>query len=296
MVVNKKRGIKGLKKAEDPSCGATICGTRAVERWVDQGIVIDTSMKYDEAIQGCCDDCYFIAALSSAAWCAPQELSIYPTYYFSGVKTTLKTRNRPVDADGKPIFAQIPPSGEIWALLYEVAYAKWRGGNVSDQPDIGSSIGGGINGGGSGFQALKEITGWTRPANAEFTESQTTDQIWDKIQWVNQSIQLGRYDTYRTQYPSFAETKSTLSGITGIYRDHTYSLLGKISDRTTGAKYIVLRNPLAGQAPQPNADTLQVGHLNFFGVILDPMIKKGAFAIEIGKFKEYFARYGSVTP
>ncbi len=180
MVVNEKCRIKSLKKAEDPRCGATICGTRAVAGWVDQGIVIDTSMKYDEAIQGCCDDCYFIAALSSVAWCAPQELSIYPKYYFNGVETTLKTRNRPVDADGKPIFAQIPPSGEIWALLYEVAYAKWRGGNVFDQPDIGSSIRA-ASMVGDRVPGAEGDNGMDEACPVQSSRKPNDDRIWDKM-------------------------------------------------------------------------------------------------------------------
>lgn len=269
-------------------CGANLCDRNpAAAAWAVPGNIRGT-MNYNEAIQGCCNDCYFIAALSSVAWAAPAELDLWNTYYFSGQQVTLGHEEVPVDAAGKPVFAQLPPSSERWAMLYEVAYAKWRNNAHPDKPDIAATIGAG----GSGFQALKEITGYQYPANAFLTDDPVTvDTIWGNIATGGLYLK-GTYETYKTLYPSFAETRAALGSITGIYSSHTYSLFGKVKDKTTGKRYIVLRNPYAGQKPEPTSDVIAPG-ISFFGVALSATTD-GVFALELSKFKQYFGKYGSV--
>jgi hypothetical protein len=282
-----KRILKsGELRSEEPGkCGANLLPPRPVASWRDLGNPVIGNMFWNEAIQGSTNDCYFISALSSVAWVNPALLSLYGTYYFSGQATVLNTQNTPVDSSNIPIFAQLPQSGEIWAPLYEVAYAKWRSGNVNNTPDIPTTIGTG----GSGFQALKEITGRQNPANAEDPSIQTIDDIWARIE-TGAMVPSGNYQCYKTSNPAFAETKGGLGQITGIYSNHTYSLFGKIN--VAGRKYIVLRNPYAHQIPEPDASVIRPA-LNFFGVNL-AATGDGVFALEIERFKDYFTRYGSV--
>jgi hypothetical protein len=275
------------RSVESEKCGANLFPVRPVVSWRDLGNPVIGNMFWSEAIQGCTNDCYFISALSSIAWVNPALLSLYGSYYFSGQATALNTQNTPVDTNNRPIFAQIPQSGEIWAPLYEVAYAKWRSGNVNNTPDIPATIGNG----GSGFQALKEITGRQNPANAEDPSNQTTADIWGKIE-TGAMLPIGNYQCYKTLNPSFAETKAGLGVITGIYSNHTYSLFGKINIANTGKKYIVLRNPYAHQIPEPDASVIRPA-VNFFGVNLAAS-GDGVFALEIERFKDYFTKYGSV--
>ena len=294
VIIMAVKTIPNFRKAaseNSDTCGANLCdqSPKATE-WKDLGKdPVIVSMLYNEAIQGCCNDCYFIAALSSVAWAAPQELDLYTTYYFNGVKVELDSKKLPV-ANNTVLYADIPTSGEIWAPLYEKAYAKWRSGNTSNEPDIPSSIGGG----GSGFQALKEITGYTNPTNAFDTTDETTDTIWTNIVDGGKIIKGGIYETYKTKYPSFAETRSTDFNKTGIYKDHTYSLLGKVKDTSTGKRYFVLRNPYANKRPEPNENVIKPA-ISFFGINLSADAD-GVFALDIVKFKEYFKKYGSVKP
>jgi len=286
--------VSGRKQFKTPAgesrCGANLCdATGNYTSWSDLGSP-GAVMTFNEAIQGCCNDCYFIAALSSVAWAVPSELDPWGTYYFNGQKVTLNHQEVPVNA-GKPVYAQQPSSGDIWAMLYEVAYAKWRSGNTNDKPNIAGTIGNG----GSGFDALKEITGYQYPANAEDPSGQTTATIWGNIltgSVVKRSYGGVTYDTYKTKYPSFAETKDNLAQITGIYKSHTYSLFGKIQDGNTKKQYIVLRNPYANLKPEPTGDIIKPA-ISFFGINLSAT-NDGVFALEISKFKDYFAKYGSV--
>jgi hypothetical protein len=286
--------MKNLKtpkaKFHSEVCGANLCGLNPqVRAWKDLGNPI--SMTFNEAIQGCCNDCYFIAALSSVAWAANGELDFWDTYYFNGQKTTLPHQEVPVDINNNPVYARLPSSGDTWAMLYEVAYAKWKSDNATNYPDIAGKIGQG----GSGFEAMKEITGYQYPAQAYDTQNQSTDTIWGNISTgavITKEYNGIKYDTYKTTNPSFAETKAEFTEITGIYKGHTYSLFGKIEDKSTKKKYIVLRNPYASQKPEPTADTIKPV-ISFFGVNLST-VNDGVFAFEISKFKNYFAKYGSV--
>ncbi|KUG15833.1 hypothetical protein ASZ90_014501 [hydrocarbon metagenome] len=293
VIIMAVKTIPNFRKAaseNSDTCGANLCdqSPKATE-WKDLGKdPVIVSMIYNEAIQGCCNDCYFIAALSSVAWAAPQELDLYNAYYFNGVKVELDSKKLPV-ANNTVVYADIPTSGEIWAPLYEKAYAKWRSGNTSNEPDIPSSIGGG----GSGFQALKEITGYTNPANAFDTTNESIDTIWQNIQTGAKQMR-GIYETYKTTYPSFAETRSTDIQKAGIYKSHTYSLFGKVKDTSTGKRYLILRNPYANKKPEPVENVIKPA-ISFFGINLSA-VADGVFALDIEKFKEYFLKYGSVKP
>lgn len=260
----------------------------AVARWIDLGQPVIGNMFFTEAIQGQTDDCYFIAALSSVAWARPDRLRLYNEYYFNGQRTTLADQCTPVDANNNPIFARRPPSGEIWALLYEVAYAKWRSGNVNNRPNIAATIGNG----GSGFRALKEVTGWQNPPNPYEPANQTTDQIWNSIA-TGAPVITGNYQCYKTSNPSFADTRDDVPGGVGIVSNHTYSLFGKINVTNTGTRYIVLRNPHGPLVAEPNVGVIQP-NINFFGANL-AQVADGVFAIEIERFRQYVLEYGSVV-
>ena len=120
---------------------------------------IEDEVIYDP-IQGNVADCYFMAPLGSCAWNSTfTGIPIKPgnntaasftipfwsydraqplntaTVFTSTPKTV--SNALPLGTDGKPIYAQITPSNEIWAAIYEKAFAVFAGCTITNgNPDI----------------------------------------------------------------------------------------------------------------------------------------------------------------
>ncbi|MDD1705633.1 MAG: C2 family cysteine protease [Methanoregulaceae archaeon] len=209
-----------------------------VDEWKDIGKpVYDnyTVRSYENPIQGCVNDCYFIAALVSVAWAANSKLNTHPNYRFYNVNNhawdpafSMTSLTLAVDnVAGAPnlVYAR-SGSGYIWPCLYEKAYAKWKDGAHSDNPDIKALLGGG----GSGLHALLEICGgsWDN-GRKTFTNLTTNPGV----------IPLVPGST-KTQYPTIAKTRDVSGLPGGLIRNHTYSVLRKLPDKYE------LRNPCGG--------------------------------------------------
>ncbi len=265
---------------EYPVSHACPCSPRALAGWASMGSYKGPSFLYNEPVQGCCGDCYFVAALSSVAWAAPAQLNNYPTITFRNPATglnssvTLATDTLPVDTANALIYAR-SSSGKTWPMLYEKAFARWKNcsliGGDPDHPDI-SQISGG-----AGIFGLMSVS---RYANkAEFLTS--ANNILTSIQKIA---------TGKTKYPSVAWTHNLVNPPAGILNDHTYSILGFYNNN------VVLRNPVTALA-EP-ADSIKAGVWNASpGVSINLAIANdGIFALSAADFNRYFYGFGYVNP
>ncbi|MFP4106450.1 MAG: C2 family cysteine protease [Phycisphaerae bacterium] len=99
------------------------------EVWVD-------GAQYDDVIQGCVGDCYFLATLSSLADANQMSLrqmitplgdGTYAVRFFdSGNEVYLRIDGDLPTYNGSIAYAQLTPDGETWVALAEKAYAHFR--------------------------------------------------------------------------------------------------------------------------------------------------------------------------
>jgi hypothetical protein len=193
----------------------TICtiDNRVATKWITTGMPVSSgTMSYTEPIQGCVNDCFFLAALASVAWAAPAKLNNFPNYQFynpaAGWNSLQTGSQLAVDAGNNLVYARTS-SGYIWPCLYEKAYAKWKSGQ--EQPDIKTVLAGG-----NPLTALQNICGGTLKQK-----------------------QLSFLRTGKTIYPTVAFTKHTPAN-GALAPDHSYTVT-----RQSGTGYEV-RNPCGG--------------------------------------------------
>jgi hypothetical protein len=243
-----------------------------------------------EPAQGSADDCWLIAALSSVAWAAGARLrgkaaiTIYnpktgasTNYNFTANPLTEKI---PVNG-GNVIFARTDPLGDSWPALYEKAYAIWKSGQVIDTPNIGAI------GMGDGISALKSITGYlhTNPAGDIAAANVNFNAATPGLSSPPVNAQG------KTLYPTVAWTTAKEGLPAGIYQNHSYSFFGFYA--TGGKTYVILRNPYGSQFPVFNGGYGLAGVWNMINLAGMP---PGAFAMEIGAFKNNFYAVNYVMP
>jgi hypothetical protein len=274
----------GKEKSSDaeeyPVSFACPCNPRALASWISLGSYKGPSYLYNEPVQGCCGDCYFVAALSSVAWAAPGQLNNYPTITFRDPATglnssvTLTSDNLPVDAANALIYAR-SSSGKTWPMVYEKAFATWKKcsliGDDPDHPDIS------LISGGAGIHGLISVSRYAR--KAEFSTAAN-----------NILTSIPKNPAGKTLYPSVAWTHDLISPPTGILNDHTYSILGFYLNN------VVLRNPVTSMAEPGEA--VKNGIWNAApGVSINLTIANdGIFALSTADFNKYFYGFGYVNP
>jgi hypothetical protein len=254
-------------------------------------------MDLKECLQGCVDDCHFIAALAAVAWAAQAQLSTNPLNYIfyktnppkGNIPINLATQNVPAYRAGPylgtPIFAG-STTGETWPSLYEKAYAKFLGlGSVDGDPDH-INIGG--IGPGSGTTAVINITRWQyyREWNVAATD----------IAALNNAVNIS--PTGKTLYPMVASTENRDGLIAGIYKKHCYAFLGFCNNN----QYVVLKNPYGGllarvgKNVEPNQGVwIPPAGTPAWNTINLSDVTDGIFALDIPTFKANFLTLSRVT-
>jgi hypothetical protein len=222
---------------------------------------------FNDPVQGALSDCYFMAALSSLAF-ASSTKSIFPkiagspfniTFYdnFSsdanGVSkatnsSTVKVTNDhfPLQSNGNLVFARSNTKEEIWPAIYEKAYAEWKSGGTTTEPDYSKMCQG------NPITALANLTNLKFSTASVFetkTFATTPAAIYDTIAMACNIAPIIHPNDRATRLPVVAFTyDSSLLGYSNatIVRNHSYSVLGVQKSGTD--RYIVLRNPW-GQVP-----------------------------------------------
>lgn len=183
----------------------------------------------DDVRQGALDDCFFVASVAALAWAQPERLSeaIVPrpdgaydvTLFSRGQRVTVT-----VDAvlpmhRGAPAYLAPGQPGELWGMLFEKAYARWRGSYR-------------VLEGGQPGRVLRVVSGletetWAADADARRLFSRLSNALAARSAIV-------------------AATKG--QGLTlGLVPNHAYTVLA--TGVHLGEPVVVLRNPWGGREP-----------------------------------------------
>lgn len=283
-------------------------------QWVDDGNFFTDAVQFTDPIQGSLADCYFIAALASVAWANPLLISQRPapkgqagkfsdstaadaiSFFDSGGRHDVSATELLPQVNGSWIYARADDTKELWPGVYEKAFAMWKTGTTSEQPDMtkinyGDTVRAGVsltNGSGSYFPTSDVIT---LPFGLGSFDLVSADQIWQTVR----AHSLG----CRTFHPMMAWTPGKAPagldyGSAHIVLNHAYSILGW--DYQNGTEYIVLRNPWGWYEATLNvlAGTWTAYDVTFWRST--PLSSAGVFAISAETFKQYYQGFGVVVP
>jgi hypothetical protein len=288
---------------------------------------------YDDPMQGCLADCYFLSAVASIVWTSPGLISssdgIVGYWYkkslspptlarkvFGNAQTGTTQKIR-LGTTKEFKYACASRKDEVWMSYYEKAYAVFREwiknnmtpatGVLPDAPDMG------ILNYGDPLEALFELTGkkyygGQDPANQTYWSQLITNRgIWSTYQTLidKNNILASGLPSKRTINPTIAWTfpSGWDNGQELItYKDdiipanHTFSILG--IHQQDGNNYIVLRNPYGPSwcgDPKQNSNLLVTGNFAVVDrVVINLDANDGIFGILDSAFGQYFEGFGWV--
>ncbi len=319
LFVNTTKNQQVMTGGGDPTpCYPYPCPTGTCSTIVNGKYMI-SSNAFNDPIQGCLPDCYFIAAISALAWMAklPSYTSPAYTYTFYSIPplggapnptpSIQMTGQLPLDSNGQPIHARSntwsPAAAEIWPGVYEKAYAAWAyrqsSGTTSDCPPYSSICSG------NPISTLSNITGRT---GYEFkTKDLKNDPIaiFNKIRDVACAATIAQ--DRKTKYPTVAYTYQTTPASGSSYSDdtivanHSYSVLGirEVKDALGSViqRHIILRNPFGQKnhdpANLPSTDVVTTG--SWLGAISLADLTDGIFALSADRFASHFEGFGWIV-
>lgn len=206
--------------------------------------------KFDDVKQGSIGDCYLPSAAASLAFARPGLMQDIIKQNDDGSYTvTFKERNGwggefkdkkiTVDGDlysrswGGPLYGSSNGTTqtdkmEMWWPVFEKAYAQWKGSyNV-------------IGDGGRSGNVFREVMG--RNTDDMNISGNSPSKVWNKVKHAIDNklpISAGTH----------GDDDSALYTNTGVYADHSYSVLGYKEEN--GDKFVKLRNPWGESEPQP---------------------------------------------
>ena len=201
-----------------------------------QGDLTVNGFGMDDALQGQVGDCYFIAALASVAKSHPELLEkaikknsdgTFTVTFFENKKGKQTPVQITVDGTlagrrGRLEYAAARNERELWPMIFEKAYAAWKGG--FDAIEAGMSA--------TAFQA---ITG-AKPDFFAVTSDSKQAELWKNLKKVTSEGGV-----------AVAISKPSDPSEQGIVADHAYSLLGV--EEKNGQKFVQLRNPWGEREP-----------------------------------------------
>ncbi|HVY60543.1 MAG TPA: C2 family cysteine protease [Planctomycetota bacterium] len=206
---------------------------------------------FEDVRQGAIGDCYFPATFAAIAEMKPDAIkdmikqnpdgTFTVRFYKNGNKS--QPQNVTVDGDLYTRYSGTPLYGttfgndnstknlEMWFPIIEKAYAAWKG----SYDKIG-------NGGNPGTLMAETLGGWGNDfdlpgANASRVFSQIKDGATKKLPMAA---------------VTFGDSKKALYTDTGIYPDHTYTILG--TKEKDGKQFVTLRNPWGESEPGFGSD------------------------------------------
>lgn len=286
---------------------------------------IEDEVIYDP-IQGNVADCYFMASLGSCAWnttLTVPQIPIRPadntaasftipfwsynkalplttaTVFVPAAKTV--SNALPLGSNGLPLYAQLTPSNEIWAAIYEKAFAVFAGCTIIDgnpviselatkgKPSDALSVLVNLTKKKFSFTAgpLPQTACTTNPPSYTFNGQTYADYFEIIKTGCNPNAAASLQLSGKTKYPMVAWTYDSESyspwNTQGLrYRypttnldrmllaKHTYSILGYYIS-AAGSKYIVLRDPLGGLGATPQTDSFIKTYLPLAPASWDPV-------------------------
>jgi hypothetical protein len=265
--------------------------------------------EYNDPIQGAVGNSYFIAALSAVAWSDPSVL-VHPApdashasrnghetsrtnsqqhiairFHSKGGRhdapsATIEVNEKVLvhNATKRPVYCRSNNFHEMYAALYEKAFAKWVNRSRSEEPDITQTAYG------DPVIACAQIT--DRKPHYFETESRNPEELYGIVR--EHCLNM------RTMYPMVAWTHATGPDYRGcnIVANHAYTILGRaqVGDK----EYIILRNPWG--VTEPHGLSTYQGLITSldekFWQPISTIDNGGVFALEPAAFKFYFAGLG----
>jgi Calpain family cysteine protease len=208
-------------------------------------------VSYADVAQGQIGDCYFPSALAGIAHFRPEAIKKAikdngdGTYTVTFLEKNWRTGKydpieRTIDGDlyvrssGSPLYgattgANTTSNMELWFPLIEKAYADWQGSY--------DAIGNGGSAGGVMEVMLGEET------TSMFLGTSATERAWTLIK---ESVDAKNPSSLGT-----SDDEAKYKG-TGIYGDHSYSVLGY--KEVNGKRYVQIRNPWGESEPSGNGE------------------------------------------
>jgi len=282
---NNQNELPATGSGDAVSCTPNPCP--AMDDWlpVPNGIFSDNKITYDDLIQGCLPDCYFIAALSALAWAMRSQNDFQTKLGGSNYSYTFYSPQ--TDALGKILLNQNPVADpaftvnekiplirpatkiysrsntvyETWPSIYEKAYATWcfcKKNQISPGPNVYPDYLSICQG--NPLTALIQLTG-------KSVTSLKTSEMDDGGCYFKIGTQFTpdvdptttRYVQMKTNYPTVAWTYySAPAGVSYsddvIVANHSYTVLGVYPQiiPPDDKKYIILRNPFGQKSGDPN--------------------------------------------
>ncbi len=258
-----------------------------------QGCGTTTAQEFEDVVQGCIPNCWFLAALAAVAWTDPPRLpsqsmaqappqgtppdatNAFSFTFYNGATGSPKYTydDLPLLENGGALaFAKPNPIrdlGEYWMAIYEKAYGKFIGLNSldsnADHPDLSTFPSG------DPLLAVNNITGYNTERRYSCSQFTTAVTLFNTIYQGNSSGYIKQQPngpmSWRTRYPAVAWTHLTApAGVTyssdAIVANHAYSLLG-LFVKDVNNRYVILRNPFGpcwfGDPELPNPNDLASG-------------------------------------
>ncbi len=193
---------------------------------------------FDDPMQGQVGDCYFISALASVAKSHPELLAnavkanrdgTYTVTFFEQKTGSAQLSPVSVTIDGsfanrhgRLEYAAARETKELWPMIFEKAYASWKGGFGAIE-------------GGMSATALEALTG-AKPGFFPVTSESKPDALFAQLK---QAV-AGKGCVVALSKPWDPAEQ-------GVVADHAYSLLGV--EEVNGQKLVQLRNPWGEREP-----------------------------------------------
>jgi len=266
--------------------------------WLDPGAFFDEGTEFFDPVQGGLADCWLIAAMSAVAWARPYTIAQrtrttglgeqdfvdeIDVHNDDGTKTSVEVTERinVMASNHAYQWGRSSESGEIWPAVYEKAFAKWRGHNNTDRPDMTA-----LNYGDC-VDASLNLTGLAKTYYDN--NAMTGDQIWQTVRSNSLS--------YRTFNPMTCWTYGTAPagldyGAANVVANHCYTILGWAY--ASGIEYLVVRNPWGYH--EATLDVLSGSWQAYDSSFWRPVSlnSAGVFAIKASTFQKYWAGFGVV--
>lgn len=193
---------------------------------------------FDDPLQGQLGDCYFICALAAVAKSRPELLAKAVKTNRDGTYTVTFHEKKPGATKTKPVqvtidgsfanragrleYASARETKELWPLIFEKAYAAWKGGFDAIESGMAAT-------------ALEALTGAT-PDFFPVTSLQEPAELYARLE-----------EACAAQGCVVALSKPWDPSERGIVADHAYTVLG-VEERG-GKRYVRLRNPWGEKEP-----------------------------------------------
>lgn len=235
-VIEPEVGLAHIGPNADPNVTPSDARKHTVTYATRPGSVTVNGFNADDPMQGNVGDCYLVSSLASVAQAHPELLEKNLKTNRDGTYTVTFYERADMNGPSKPVSITVDgdfpqTSGmleyiaarstkELWPLIYEKAYAVWKGGYGQIESGMGA-------------MALEAITG-AKPSYFPITSDADPKQIYAQVKAAIDDKGC-----------VVALSQPFGSDVKGMVDDHAYSVLGAFEKN--GQQFVTVRNPWGQQ-------------------------------------------------